>query len=567
MITVFNHFWSKKPKFVEVEYVLDAIRKGSIKEKIEQIRDATDENERKRLKETLPCILFSGEFSERADSKILKHSGIICLDFDKFKTREELEAYKEELKADPYVYVIFDSPSGAGIKVLVKTTNDTDNHRGHFRALRDYFNNPNFDSTCINESRVCFMSYDPDIHINKDSEIFTAIQEQKEHKPIEATENDKTISGLFTWWNNRHGFVEGQRNRNIFILAMAMNEFGVPEIDALNFLSQFERQDFTGNEIRNCVRSAYKKTHLHNTKAFSDKSISEYESTHEPLKEVRFDVSDVFKKAYVDVRKPLIRQPVAVSIGEYSYKGNMYPNPFGTYGNFSALVGASKAKKSFAKSMIVASYLGGDSHKYCMNMTGHKDREMFVLDIDTEQSTFDAQRAFKRVMDMYGTEYHEYYKPFALRPYTPKERLEFIEWLVYESDYRDNIGLLSIDGLVDLAYDFNDLKESSALIQKVMTWTDDKQFHLTTVIHSNPGTDKASGHLGTTILKKAETTCLVSKQDDGVSVMKFPYTRGMGIDDFNYAVNDNGIPYIISGLDITKREMKDVIPIEEDDPF
>jgi hypothetical protein len=52
------------------------------------------------------------------------------------------------------------------------------------------------------------------------------------------------------------------------------------------------------------------------------------------------------------------QQPVA-GIGTSVYKDNSYPIPFGSYGDFSCIVGASKSRKTFFKSMIEASYLGG----------------------------------------------------------------------------------------------------------------------------------------------------------------------------------------------------------------
>jgi hypothetical protein len=53
--------------------------------------------------------------------------------------------------------------------------------------------------------------------------------------------------------------------------------------------------------------------------------------------------------------------------------------------------------------------------------------------------------------------YHNY-KTFALRAYEPKERLQFIV-IINESEFKGKIGLLSIDGFVDLVTDFNSLNK------------------------------------------------------------------------------------------------------------
>jgi hypothetical protein len=100
-----------------------------------------------------------------------------------------------------------------------------------------------------------------------------------------------------------------------------------------------------------------------------------------------------------------------------------------------------------------------------------------------------------------------------------------------------------IDGLADLVADFNDLKETNLLIQKVMKWTDDKKFHLMTIIHQNSYTNKATGHLGSSILKKAETVCNLSIVDDMAQVT-FSYTRGFPIDKVYFKIDEDGLPFV-----------------------
>jgi hypothetical protein len=64
----------------------------------------------------------------------------------------------------------------------------------------------------------------------------------------------------------------------------------------------------------------------------------------------------MFNESYIDPEE-MKQQPVALSIGTSVYKDNSYL-PFGSYGDFSCIVGASKA---VSKSMIEASYLGGNA--------------------------------------------------------------------------------------------------------------------------------------------------------------------------------------------------------------
>lgn len=253
-------------------------------------------------------------------------------------------------------------------------------------------------------------------------------------------------------------------------------------------------------------------------------------------------MQEMYRATFIDITKKLDYPKTAISIGEHTIGGEIYPTTFGTYGNFSCIVGASKSKKTFFKSLLTARYIGGTSDAYSTLIRGHRAQDLFVLDIDTEQGDWHAQNVFKRIPKMVGGN-PEFYKPFALRPYSHTERIQFIEYLIYESEFKDNIGLLVIDGLADLVADFNDLKESNAIIQRVMKWTDDKMFHLMTIVHQNSTTNKATGHLGSSILKKAETVCNLTNVDGRVDV-SFPYTRGFPIDNFSFEINQDGLPYM-----------------------
>ena len=134
------------------------------------------------------------------------------------------------------------------------------------------------------------------------------------------------------------------------------------------------------------------------------------------------------------------------------------------------------------------------------------------------------------------------YKSFALRPKTPKERVAFIEWILTESDFAGKIAVLSIDGVADLIEDVNDLKSSNEITQKLMTWSNDYNIAIITILHKNFDSAKPTGHLGSAVLKKAETTVFVTKEDDIVTV-NAKYSRNIPFDDFKFSVDEKGIPF------------------------
>ena len=74
------------------------------------------------------------------------------------------------------------------------------------------------------------------------------------------------------------------------------------------------------------------------------------------------DFMKMFSDAKIDLNEDIPYPPNVISIGEHTYGQSTYPTTFGTEGNFSAITGAGKSRKSFFKSLLVASYIGGDAY-------------------------------------------------------------------------------------------------------------------------------------------------------------------------------------------------------------
>lgn len=256
----------------------------------------------------------------------------------------------------------------------------------------------------------------------------------------------------------------------------------------------------------------------------------------------KMDFSKMASDCFVDVSLEIERQPVALSFGSYEYKDNNYPIPFGSYGDFSCIVGASKSMKTFLKSALVAGYIGGQAQNYFPDAKGHDNKNKFVIDIDTEQSLFHTQRVSRRVCEMVGSN-PEFYKPFALRSQDAKTRFQFLEWVLMESEYKNNIGLVSVDGAADLLENVNDLENSNKIVQGLMKWTKEANCHLITILHRNHGSMKPTGHLGSAILKKAETVAFVERDNENNNVKVSPeYTRNYPFSEFSFRLNKDFLP-------------------------
>ena len=280
-VTIFQNIRdTETPFFRDVHVILERIKDGAgaTKELVKKIRQEKRKPERQELKKALPAICFSGTFNKRTDASLLEHSGLICLDFDGYLKQKELLQDKETLSKNKYVFSVFISPSGNGLKVLVKIPADAENHTNYFNSLEKYFNSEYFDKTSKNLSRVCYESYDPLIHVNENSSLWDIIEEPeytevnrtRDVATIPITDENKIVEILVKWWHKKYPMMEGQRNQNAYVLAMAFNDFGINKSLASYVLNQFASEDFTLKEIALTIDSAYKHTANFGTKYYED---------------------------------------------------------------------------------------------------------------------------------------------------------------------------------------------------------------------------------------------------------------------------------------------------------
>jgi hypothetical protein len=280
-VTIFQNIRdTDTPFFRDVHVILDRIKDGAgaTKDLVKKIRLEKRKPERQELKKQLPAICFSGTFNKRTDASLIEHSGLICLDFDGYTKQKELLQDKENLSKNKYVFSVFISPSGNGLKVLVKIPADAENHTMYFNSLEKYFASPYFDKTSKNLSRVCYESYDPLIAINENSSIWDVIEEPeytevsktRDKATIPITDENKIVEILVKWWEKKYPMHEGQRNQNAYVLAMAFNDFGINKSLASYVLNQFASEDFSLREIGTTIDSAYRHTANFGTKYYED---------------------------------------------------------------------------------------------------------------------------------------------------------------------------------------------------------------------------------------------------------------------------------------------------------
>jgi hypothetical protein len=220
-----------EPYIITVDKVVQRIKAGRSALLINELRSCEDIKERKKIKTRLPSICFSGTFSKREDKGLIEHSGLIAIDFDHLGDR--LISLKDHLIKDKYTFILFISPSGDGLKLVVKIPPDVKTHEFSAKALTDYYKDEKLDEF-KDVSRICFESYDPDIFFNPDSDIFTILKEEKIIKRSISTNEtvvdyDIIINNIEKWLQSKGEYYQdGNKHKFLVKIFAACNRFGVP---------------------------------------------------------------------------------------------------------------------------------------------------------------------------------------------------------------------------------------------------------------------------------------------------------------------------------------------------
>ena len=270
-VSVFKSLFNAKetPYSLTVLEVFERIKNGysDLNKKIERLRTLDDSSEQHRqLKNSLLAIMFNGQFNERNDNGLIQHSGLCVLDFDDYPDEQTMNEERQNLIKCPFVYLLFTSPGGKGLKVVIKIPKSTkDEHKRRFQAFQKFFNSDYFDPTSCNVSRVCFESYDPDAYINEFCDEFTQIDQEKgfdfhDKAPVCILNDEDKIIERIMKFDFGCTFSEGSRNQYVFKVAACFCEYNVSKDAAEYYLqNQFVSPGFSQSELIQTVKSAYKK--------------------------------------------------------------------------------------------------------------------------------------------------------------------------------------------------------------------------------------------------------------------------------------------------------------------
>lgn len=213
-----------------------------------------------------------------------------------------------------------------------------------------------------------------------------------------------------------------------------------------------------------------------------------------------------------------------------------YGSIIASEGNISAVVGAAKSKKTFLCTALVGAMLRPSG----TSAFGITPSQSLVLWVDTEQSASHTQRVIKRIHRMAHKPENEPYDKLVtltLREVEPKERFSILRDAI--AYYKPR--LVVIDGISDLMYNSNCIEESDSVVGELMALSTEYNCHIMNVLHTNPNSDKARGHIGSTLQRKAETMIYVRKVGER-SVVEPQFCRNEEFAPFAFHVTEEGLP-------------------------
>lgn len=259
--------------------LINGIAGEKMRQRIEPVRRLMMEGkteEANQLKIKLPAIIPSGIFKGgRTADKLEQYSQVICLDLDKLSL-EKVIPLKEKIANCEFTLAVFISPSGNGLKILIKVSSGSNYHHDSYRQLLKFYSQltgEKFDEQTKDIARLMFLSYDPEPYYYPDSHVFAVvtpliIPEAKVDINIlsagsaEESLHDPIYAEAYKYVERKMEYNKGNRNNFVFNLACTCNRYGLPR-EVL--LSKIIWCDLTNAEKQKTVTRGYLNTDQHGT--------------------------------------------------------------------------------------------------------------------------------------------------------------------------------------------------------------------------------------------------------------------------------------------------------------
>jgi hypothetical protein len=148
--------------------VYNAIVGNYYRDRTQKLRAISDAAQARKFKAAnFDYCTFSGTFTSRNDKALVKHSGLLCVDFDHVNSISTL--FNRLLQDDYFdTQLLFRSPSGDGLKWIISIDTAQATHSDFFAAVANYILRTygvSVDKSGRDISRACFLPHDPDAYI------------------------------------------------------------------------------------------------------------------------------------------------------------------------------------------------------------------------------------------------------------------------------------------------------------------------------------------------------------------------------------------------------------------
>jgi Virulence-associated protein E/VirE N-terminal domain/Domain of unknonw function from B. Theta Gene description (DUF3874) len=275
MVTIFKNF-NEVVEHKTIPTILEEIKTGKYKPGIVYLRKSLAENKTEaynKAKKSLPAFTPSGKFvGGRKLEFLAEYSSCIILDIDKLSAAD-LQNAKHLANQSEFTFASFISPSGNGLKILVKINSDKADHKEAFLLVQAHYESIiklEIDKSGKDVTRLCFYSWDENLYLNENASTFVTSSAVK--MPIEKVCHPELVEGPQTTESNevvynhcikftekKVQFVNGSRNVFVHQLACNLNRKGVSHHEALGYI--INDFGYDEKEVTQAVNSAYGNSH------------------------------------------------------------------------------------------------------------------------------------------------------------------------------------------------------------------------------------------------------------------------------------------------------------------
>jgi hypothetical protein len=275
MVTIFKNF-NEVVEHKTISAILEEIKTGKYKHAITYLRKSLSEKKMEayeKAKKSLPAFTPSGKFEGgRKLEFLVEYSNVMILDIDKLSAAV-LQNAKHLANQSEFTLACFVSPSGNGLKILVKIDTPKAEHKETFLKVQAYYENLlklEIDKSGKDLTRLCFYSADENLYLNENATVFATNPNKPCHAElvsasqpptatVTVTNSDAIYNHCVNFTEKKVQFVNGSRNVFVHQLACNLNRKGVSLQEALGYiLTDF---GYDEKEVTQTVNSAYGNIH------------------------------------------------------------------------------------------------------------------------------------------------------------------------------------------------------------------------------------------------------------------------------------------------------------------